>query len=842
MILAVGPGTPASCVISTTTAEQSSSSSGEEDSDMFDDDSEDDGGNAAESNNDDSNSGASVAVNDIDDSSNEGAEQDSDHTQQDNTSSVSSTAREEAETEIARQLSAQITQSPAGDQQEDTNSENENDDQSTGRRRSHWERRQQSILDALSGVGNNNEEDDSNEDVSMNGDSSEGDHANANELLLDHLESLARRRERRMNAEGLLSSPARDRGVYNETTNMYEREVSRSMKHGGCINTVTWLCGWKISTVSHEDSNPYQMQRYLIGDGFLSSSDSYSANNYFPEVSPYSTPQYKRGLAARLDVNECPTQLVSSGDDHLVKFWDVAASMGSTSPLSGGSATVTPFSSQRMPIKACSELVDNWRNSSTTIGSHKRYLPGVVHPLVTLPSGHRGNVFHVTPVPHSLGKIATCAADGFLRLMDIEIHSTSSPQARNRSNSTTSASSNTGEASTVVISPQTDDGEESFRFHHSLMCFSHHFLSASVGLVCSERGLLHFDIRVPARSQRRGSLIPELSKGGCKSCYPWRLGEESNGGIIDSAYVFAGGSQHAALYDLRMTGSSSVLNNDNQVVQRYTPRGLRNKSVAVSGIDLSKDKRELLVAYESDQIYTFPVLKGKIDPTLDDINEKEKDVPESAVYGGHLNRLTFLKAAMYAGPNDEYICTGKSALVLFYDKNSCVQYKVSTTWLFYLTLFCLYSLPLHIICTNICYNLLSFFIINCDNAHLPGSDSGNAFIYEKKSGTVVSLIKGDNSTCNGIQPHPSLPYFVTYGIDSTAKLWRATTPVDINVDDSDFGRFRYAQQSKYKKSIVADEWKKARKGKEVDLEDEDLCFLPDETSEDDNVSFVSYIT
>jgi len=662
MILAVGPGTPASCVISTTTAEQSSS--GEEDSDMFDDDLEDDGGNAAESNSDDSNTGSSVADNDIDDSSNEGAEQDSDHTQQE-TCGVS-TAREEAEAEIARHLSAQITQSPA-EQQVDT-SEDENDDQPAGRRRSHWERRQQSILDALIGVGDedNNNEDDSNEDDSMNGDSSEGDHANANELLLDHLESLARRRERRMNAEGLLSSPARDRGVYSETTNMYEREVSRSMKHGGCINTAVWLdCGWKISAVSHEDANPYQMQRHLIGDDFLSSSDSYSANNYLPEVSPYSTPQHKRGLAAPIDPNEYPTQLVSSGDDHLVKFWDVAASMGSTSPLSGGSSTVTPLSSQRMPIKACSELVDNWRSSSTTIENHKRYLPGVVHPLVTLPSGHRGNVFHVTPVPHSLGKIATCAADGYLRLMDVE--TTSSPQARNRSNSTTSASSNTGEASTVIISPQTDDGEESFRFHHSLMCFSHHFLSSSVGLVCSERGLLHFDVRLPPRSQKRGSLIPELSKGGCKSCYPWRLGEESNSGMIDSAYVFAGGSQHAALYDLRMTGSSSVLNNDNQVVQRYTPRGLRHKSVAVSGIDLSKDKRELLVAYESDQIYTFPVLKGKVDPTLDDINGKEIDVPESAVYGGHLNRLTFLKEAKYAGPNDEYICTGKSALVLLYE-------------------------------------------------------------------------------------------------------------------------------------------------------------------------------
>jgi formyltetrahydrofolate synthetase len=31
---------------------------------------------------------------------------------------------------------------------------------------------------------------------------------------------------------------------------------------------------------------------------------------------------------------------------------------------------------------------------------------------------------------------------------------------------------------------------------------------------------------------------------------------------------------------------------------------------------------------------------------------------------------------------------GKSALVFFYDMNSSVQYKVSTTWLFYLTLVC----------------------------------------------------------------------------------------------------------------------------------------------------------
>ena len=65
-----------------------------------------------------------------------------------------------------------------------------------------------------------------------------------------------------------------------------------------------------------------------------------------------------------------------------------------------------------------------------------------------------------------------------------------------------------------------------------------------------------------------------------------------------------------------------------------------------------------------------------------------------------------------------------------------------------------------------------------------GSDSGHAWIYEKATGTVVSFLNADNSTCNGIIPHPELPFFVTYGIASTALLWRASVPVDNEVDDS----------------------------------------------------------
>lgn len=167
---------------------------------------------------------------------------------------------------------------------------------------------------------------------------------------------------------------------------------------------------------------------------------------------------------------------------------------------------------------------------------HRRHLPGIVHPLITLSTGHRGNVFHATPVPQTPGKVVTCAADGHLRLTDVEINATSSPaaQSRGRSNSVSSAS-NAGEASTIVISPEYENSESlsAFRFRDSLMCFSHHFLSPNTGLVCSERGLLHFDLRLPPSSQKRESLVEEL-KTTCKSCCVWTEHAPDS----DSAYVF----------------------------------------------------------------------------------------------------------------------------------------------------------------------------------------------------------------------------------------------------------------------------------------------------------------
>lgn len=62
--------------------------------------------------------------------------------------------------------------------------------------------------------------------------------------------------------------------------------------------------------------------------------------------------------------------------------------------------------------------------------------------------------------------------------------------------------------------------------------------------------------------------------------------------------LVGGSSADVCLYDLRMTDGFR-----SRVVQKYRPRGLDvNSQVSVSGLDISKDKRELLVSYENDQV------------------------------------------------------------------------------------------------------------------------------------------------------------------------------------------------------------------------------------------------
>lgn len=484
-----------------------------------------------------------------------------------------------------------------------------------------------------------------------------------------------------------------------------ERSWAPQIRHESCINTACWLdVPWRLSV---------------------------NADRLATTVAPSW---------------EAPTQIITSGDDHMVKFWDVRQAMGSTSPKPNGWDVFGPFSSSTAPQPPCcgsTNLV-----TRTSVPAHGMP-PGAVVPLASISSGHLGNVFHVTPVPSSPGLVLTCGADGQLRKCHVERPQSSGLVMRPQQQRTRGGGGENDDNS---------DLDDYLMMTALGMAYSHQLLTEHTGLLCSDRGLFRFDMRVGPRDQSRHAfkLIAKKQSwqsysylSGIKACAVWSpsLGtnEAKEGHLVDSNYVFAGGSgDEVHLFDLRMDAGGDE---NSRVVERYRPRILRNgDNVSVCGLDVSKDGRELLVSYESDQIYTFPIFNqaaSSAGPTLEEIDEwsdlylqdSDEFVSDLASYGGHLNRFTFLKSARYAGPNDDYICTG--------------------------------------------------------------SDSGHAWIYNKSNGTVASLLSADSHVCNGVVPHPSLPVFITYGIDSTAKVWRASRPIETHKSDSNKCRAIVARSRPY---------------------------------------------
>jgi hypothetical protein len=165
-----------------------------------------------------------------------------------------------------------------------------------------------------------------------------------------------------------------------------------SMRHGGCINTATWLTSpWRLSTVHRPGS-----QHGLTSSSFSSNVESLTTT----------PPQPVKSC-------ECPTQLLTSGDDRLVKFWDVSMAMGTANPLHGGSTTICPFSAPK-PRWTSDVAKKRWksyylkRTTDEESAVASMQLSGSVIPLLTLSTGHRANIFHATPLDWQIGKVNCC--------------------------------------------------------------------------------------------------------------------------------------------------------------------------------------------------------------------------------------------------------------------------------------------------------------------------------------------------------------------------------------------------------------------------------------------------
>jgi WD40 repeat protein len=52
-----------------------------------------------------------------------------------------------------------------------------------------------------------------------------------------------------------------------------------------------------------------------------------------------------------------------------------------------------------------------------------------------------------------------------------------------------------------------------------------------------------------------------------------------------------------------------------------------------------------------------------------------------------------------------------------------------------------------------------------------GSDDGKYFCWEKKTGNIVRVLKGDEAIVNCLQSHPTSCVLATSGIDPVVRIW-----------------------------------------------------------------------
>ena len=65
----------------------------------------------------------------------------------------------------------------------------------------------------------------------------------------------------------------------------------------------------------------------------------------------------------------------------------------------------------------------------------------------------------------------------------------------------------------------------------------------------------------------------------------------------------------------------------------------------------------------------------------------------------------------------------------------------------------------------------AIFIGDRSNYVAAGSDDGNIFIWQRDSGNLVRVLKGDSSIVNCVQWHPVAPIMATSGIENVVRLW-----------------------------------------------------------------------
>jgi len=174
-----------------------------------------------------------------------------------------------------------------------------------------------------------------------------------------------------------------------------------------------------------------------------------------------------------------------------------------------------------------------------------------------------------------------------------------------------------------------------------------------------------------------------------------------------NCFAIGGSDEYARVYDIRNYHWDASSNED-RPVDSFSPHHLiGNDRVSITGLAYS-NQSELLASYNDELIYLFQKEMGLGPNPNSASSEMSEDLEAPQVYEGHRNAQT-VKGVNFFGANTEYVVSG--------------------------------------------------------------SDCGRIFIWKKKGGQLVHLMKGDKEVVNCLEPHPYATILATSGIEKNIKVW-----------------------------------------------------------------------
>eukprot|EP00698_Gefionella_okellyi_P020936 TRINITY_DN6667_c1_g1_i1.p1 TRINITY_DN6667_c1_g1~~TRINITY_DN6667_c1_g1_i1.p1 ORF type:complete len:555 (-),score=87.61 TRINITY_DN6667_c1_g1_i1:9-1673(-) len=277
--------------------------------------------------------------------------------------------------------------------------------------------------------------------------------------------------------------------------------------------------------------------------------------------------------------------------------------------------------------------------------------------------------------------------------------------------------------------------------------------SSHVFMSCSEDGTVRrFDLRES-----------HTCTGSCTASVLIDRRVESSGGVFSMALnkirpwqlITGGCDEYVRLYDIRRP-TVPVKQFGPAMIGHTLPRS--QGPAHITGVAYNYDGTEILASYSGDGIILY-----NVDPVRSALAEESE--PHRNVSGKRERERAGDDGAAAAAPNqDESVHPETLSSILQEHARAGKRFAGHR----------------NVMTIKECdfYGSRSEFILS-------GSDDGRIFFWEKSSGRIVNVLKGDRHVVNCIKPHPFDACVASSGIENNVKLWQPTAPEMCELNDLD---------------------------------------------------------